>query len=109
MTEASLFDRSLLEVTKEWLFELRKQYSSNSDVWDLCRNWETLKHTLLDALNSGHYEFDPLQRYEVNTGVYLSLWSSRDMIALKVISLTLSKFMNDHLSKTCYHLKGSRV
>jgi hypothetical protein len=76
MTEASLFDRSLLEVTKEWLFELRKQYSSNSDIWDLCRNWESLKHTLLDELNSGHYEFDPLQRYEVNDGVYISLWSS---------------------------------
>lgn len=107
MTAPCLFDLSRIDFAKAWLFERRKHYSANSDMWDLCRHWETLKHTLLDELNSGRYEFEPLQRYEIDGGGYISLWSSRDMIALKMISLTLSELMTDYLPKTCYHIKGS--
>lgn len=74
-----------LDQVKEWLFTLRKHYSLHSDIWDLCHNWETLKHTLLGELNSRHYEFDPLQRIEIDDGVYISLWSYKDMIVLKML------------------------
>lgn len=107
MTAPCLFDLSRLDYPKEWLFESRKHYSANSDMWELCRHWETLKHNLLDELNSGHYEFEPLQQYEIDGEGYISLCSYRNMIALKMISLTLSELIADYLPKTCYYIKGS--
>jgi hypothetical protein len=75
MSSTLLFDMSQLERVKEWLFTLRKHYSQHSDIWDLCRNWDTLKNTLLGDLNSGLYEFDPLKRFEIDEGVYILLCS----------------------------------
>jgi hypothetical protein len=39
--------------------------------------------------------------------VFISLCGALDMLALKLIALTLAQLMADHLPKTCYHVKGS--
>ena len=43
MTENPVFELTQLDEAKEWLFELRKHYSQNSDIWEMCRHWETVK------------------------------------------------------------------
>lgn len=51
-----------------------------------------------------------MDRYEFDDAV-ISLWSSQDMIALKLIALkliaqALERRMAEHISESCYHVKG---
>jgi RNA-directed DNA polymerase len=106
MTSLSvLFSIDDLEQAYLWIFDIRKEYSHNSDIWDLRRDWDKVKHGILDSLNDGSYQFDALRRYYFEDKT-LSLWSSTDMIALKVITQFLGIFMKDHIPKSCYHVKG---
>ncbi len=89
----------------QWITALRKNYSPNSDIWNLRRDWEHIKGEMLSQLNDGSYQFGALDRLEFDDGT-ISLWSSRDMIALKLISQALGLRMTDHIPKSCYHLKG---
>jgi len=89
----------------QWIIDLRKDYSANSDIWRLCRDWELIKDGLLSQLNDGFYQFSLMDRYEFDDAV-ISLWSSQDMIALKLITLTLERQMAKHIPKSCYHVKG---
>jgi hypothetical protein len=94
-----------LENAFRWLSDLRKDYSPNSDIWCLRSQWEHIKDKLLAQLNDGSYTFGLLERYEFDDAV-ISLWSSQDMIALKLISSALAVEMSDHIPKSCYHTRG---
>ena len=59
-----------------------------------------------DQLNLGTYCFSVIDRY-VFQDTTLSLWTSKDMIALKLIAQALECYIADHIPKTCYHLKGN--
>jgi len=51
------------EVLKEayqWLCERRKDYSANSDVWDVRWRWNEIKSWLKEQLLAGSYHFDAL-------------------------------------------------
>ena len=100
-----LFTLDDLEREFKWIFKIRKKYSENSDIWNLCRNWDKTKHALLEQLNDGTYIFSPLERYEMDDGAIISLWSSQDMIALKLITQTLGDMMANYIPHSCYHIK----
>ena len=105
MTSLPLFTMDDLENALQWILELRKKYSPNSDIWCLCRSFEHIKDSLLTQLNDGSYQFSPLERYEFSDAI-ISLWSSQDMIALKLITQVLGAQMTDHIAASCYHVKG---
>jgi RNA-directed DNA polymerase len=94
-----------LEDAFEWLCDLRVDYSPNSDIWNLRRDWKTLKPKILHQLNHGSYTFSPLTIYTFNDGVMISLWSSEDMLALKIITNALSRHMGKQIPASCYHVK----
>jgi RNA-directed DNA polymerase len=94
-----------LEVGFQWISTLRKKYSANSDIWRLRRDWSCIKEGVLAQLNDGSYAFGLLDRLEFEDAT-ISLWSSQDMIALKLISQVLGQRMAGHIPKTCYHVKG---
>ena len=100
-----LFTLDDLEQSFVWIVELRKEYSSNSDIWPLRRDWVHIKNNLLIKLNDGSYRFGLLDRYEFDDGI-LSLWPSQDMIALKLITQALQLQMGEHIPKSCYHVKN---
>lgn len=102
----SLFTLEDLDAAKEWLFLKRKNYSPNSDIWDLSRHWSLIKSRMLDQLNNGSYLFNSLDRYDKEDGHIISLWSSYDMIALKLLAQRLGTCMASSLSSSCYHVKG---
>lgn len=93
-----------LDVAFQWVTDLRKEYSPNSDIWRLRREWRQIKHEMLEQLNDGSYQFGLLDRYEFGDAI-ISLWSSDDMIALKLITQILGKLMEDHIPRSCYHVK----
>lgn len=83
---------------------MRRRYSANSDIWQLRRDWEAIKQRLLSELNDGTYQFSPLERYDFDDAI-VSLWSSQDMIVLKLINQALQQQMINDLPKPCYHVK----
>jgi retron-type reverse transcriptase len=104
-TASLLYTVDDLDNAFQWVVNLRKEYSPNSDIWYLRRDWTKVKHQLLAALNDGSYQFSPLNRYEFSDAT-ISLWSSQDMIVLKLISQALQQQMGEHIPKSCYHVKG---
>ncbi len=94
-----------LESAFQWACTLRKEYSSNSNIWRLRRDWKSLKHEMLAQLNDRSYQFGLLDRYQFDDAI-ISLWYSQDMIALKLITQVLGQHMVDHIPKSCYHIKG---
>lgn len=100
-----LFTMEDLEEAFEWICEIRKDYSANNDIWRLRRDWEEIKITFLEELNTGSYTFGLLDRYEID-GAMVSLWCSQDMMALKLITKALQQRMAVYLPRTCYHVKG---
>jgi hypothetical protein len=103
--QSLLFTLADLDEAYDWLCDIRKDYSPNSDVWNLRRNWEHLKYSLLNQLNTGTYEFGLIDRYEYDDAI-ISLWNSQDMIALKLITQALYQRISPYLPKSCYHVKG---
>ena len=58
------------------------------------------------ALLSGDYHFAAVERF--NTGKdTLDIWSSRDALVLKALTIVLTRNLAPHLSKTCHHLAGN--
>jgi RNA-directed DNA polymerase len=93
------------EAAFQWISTLRKKHSPNSDIWRLRRDWKHIKDGMLTQLNDGSYQFGLLDRLEFEDAT-ISLWCSKDMIVLKLISLALGQQMEGHIPKSCYHVKG---
>lgn len=91
-THGVLFTLDALEKAYLWICNLRKDYSHNADIWNVGRDWHTLKHAMFKQLNDGSYVFSLLDRYVFDDAT-ITLWSSLDMIALKLITFTLSTLM----------------
>ncbi len=50
-----LFTMDDLENAVQLVLSLRKEYSHNSDIWCLSRDWQNNKDLLLSQLNDGSY------------------------------------------------------
>ena len=94
-----------LTTAYQWICDLRADYSPNNDIWELRRHWGTLKVTLFEDINAGTYQFSVLDIYEFEDAL-ISLWSSKDMIVLKIITNALFTAMAPHVPKSCYHVKN---
>jgi hypothetical protein len=100
-----LFTLDDLECAFQRIIDLRKDYSPNSDVWRLRRDWDHIKDVMLPQLNDGSYPFGLLDRYSFDDAI-VSLWLSQDMIALKLVTQSLGQRMAGHIPHSCYHIKG---
>ena len=60
---------------------------------------------MLAQLNDGSYQFSPLERLGFEGGP-LSLWTSQDMVALKLITQALEGKIGPAIPKSCNHVKG---
>ena len=101
----ALFTMEDMDATYQWIIRLRKKYSPNSDIWNLRRDWENIKGEMLTQLNDGSYQFGVIDRLEFEDAT-ISLWSSRDMVALKLISQALGRRMAKYIPKSCCHVKN---
>lgn len=93
-----------LETAYQWLYQQRKHYPANADIWLFRRDWEDNKDSLLDALCSGNYVFSPLKRIIKQDGQVINLWSSQDALVQKVLSELLYGAFD--LAESCMHVKG---
>lgn len=105
MVMAQLTSDTVLEQAFEWLCLRRKAYPDHADVWDFRRHWAQEKARLQADLVTGDYRFDLLTRIDTADGEAVDLWSARDALVLKALSLVLAGVLP--LSPRCAHVKGN--
>ncbi|MHC4139177.1 MAG: reverse transcriptase/maturase family protein [Planctomycetota bacterium] len=96
---------SVIDSAYDWLCKRRKGYSHNDEVWDIRFRWSEFKPHLQKTLLAGEYTISsqiviktPDRRTE--------LWSAKDALVLKALSIVLSEYLKPVLSRNCYHLAG---
>jgi retron-type reverse transcriptase len=107
LTLADIATDDVLESAYNWLCTRRKDWSAGSDVWRLRHHWSVEKAQLREELLAGTYEVGLLTRVTLSrngTQEELDLWSARDALVMKALSLILPQYLP--LSEHCTHLKG---
>ena len=77
-----------LKKSFNWLCHQRKNASPNSDIWDLRLNIQTLLPQIAFQISAGTYTLSPVKKITIQ-GKQTSLWTSKDSLVLKTISLIL--------------------
>jgi len=96
---------AILDAAYVWLCRQRRDYSPNSDVWQLRQRWGIKKPHIQNDLREGNYRFQPVARYPSDAGA-IEVWTAQDSLVLKAISLVLTDHLAPRLSPHCYHLAG---
>ena len=94
---------AVLQSAFQWLCERRKGYSPNNDVWALRERWAELRPRIQHSLRTGEYRLDVLALIP-HSADHLALWSARDALVLKAISIVLTRHLAPRLPRTCTHL-----
>ena len=94
-----------LDEAYTWICCRRNRYSANADVWDLRFNWPDMKMEIIRQLNTNTYDFDPVSTFW-SGGKWIEMWSARDALVLKALSLALTKDLSQVISRCCYHFKN---
>lgn len=75
-----------------------------ADVWSFRLRWQDEQERLTTQLIQGTYRFELLSRVTLRSGEEVDIWSARDAVVLKALSLVVAEHLA--LSKKCCHLKG---
>ena len=87
-----------------WLYQCRKHFPPNADIWVFRRDWNSYKINLLHQINRGDYLFSAVRRLYKRDGQVIHLWSSQDALVMKVLVDLLQPQLS--LSSSCTHIKG---
>lgn len=96
----------VLEEAYRWVCDRRKKCSPNNDIWTLRWKWARVKPELQELLVGGNYWFDALYRV-ADSRDRVELWSARDALVLKAMTIVLSRHLNPLVPKTCYQVLGN--
>ncbi|RBO81906.1 reverse transcriptase/maturase family protein [Marinomonas aquiplantarum] len=96
---------AVLEQAYDWLCHARKDSHHNNDVWHLRFHWHKEKAAIQSSILNGNYCFEPCRTIYLN-GETIGIWSARDALVLKALTLVLTPYLLPSLSKDCYHLIG---
>lgn len=94
MVIADIIADAVLDQAFAWLCKRRREYPADADVWSFRRNWQQKKATLKTELLKGNYRVSLLSRITLKTEEDIDLFSARDALVLKALSLVLA----EHLS-----------
>lgn len=103
-TLSSLTTTAVIDEAWNWLCKRRRDYPPSADIWWLRNNWDHEKHSFCRLLEKGDYQFEPLHKVTRSDGEVLALWSARDSLVLKVLTLVLAEAFD--VSDRCTHVKG---
>ncbi len=100
----TLASDAVIDQAYQWLCQQRRHWSANADVWELRSHWQTDKHHIQLALKQGNYCFAPMSRVTKANGEVIHIWSARDALVLKALTITLAPHLP--VAKSCTHVKG---
>ena len=101
---AAMASDTTLDAAFEWLCKRRKNYPASADIWDFRCNWLQEKALIRSDLLSGEYRYGLMGRVELADGEEIDLWSARDALVLKAMSIALQPVLP--VSRACVHVKG---
>ncbi len=87
-----------------WLCKRRRDYPDHADVWDFRRQWPAEKASLQSDLSAGRFRFGLLNRITNVDGDEIDLWSARDALVLKSLTIVLAEHLP--VARSCTHVKG---
>ncbi|MCP4266981.1 MAG: hypothetical protein GY777_15655 [Candidatus Brocadiaceae bacterium] len=96
---------SVIDMAYDWLCKRRKDYSHNDEVWDIRFRWAEFKPHLQKRLLAGEYSISS-QIVIKTPDRRMELWSAKDALVLKAMSIVLGDHLKPVFSRNCYHLKG---
>ena len=103
-TDESWPTEPLLDDAFAWLCRRRRDYPADADVWTLRRRWPEERARLLADLVTGRYRFGLLSRVTLASGEQVDLWSARDAVVLKALTVVRARRLP--VSKRCSHVNG---
>jgi RNA-directed DNA polymerase len=101
-----MISEEIIDTAFDWVCERRKNYSHNSDIWNLRWNWETEKRRILTSLLDGSFRLEPMTLYRFSDGPR-SVWSAVDALVLKSLTLLLTPLIKEDVSVNCTHVAGN--
>jgi hypothetical protein len=101
---SELMSDEVLDRAYAWLCRARRDYRSSADIWDFRRNWEKERQRLKNDLAAGQYRFGLLKRITKPDDSEIELWTARDALVLKALSIVLRPMLP--VSPRCTHVKG---
>ncbi len=101
---AELTSNDMLDTAYDWLCKRRRNYPADADVWSFRQQWRGEKGRLKAELAAGRFRFGLLTRITLVDGEDFDLWSARDALVLKALSIVLAKHLP--ISTRCTHVKG---
>ena len=104
-TLARLASDAILDTAYAWLCKRRRDYPANADIWSFRWRWPEEKDRIQAELSSGHFRFGLLDRISKRDGGDIDLWSARDALVLKALTMVLSDVLP--VSPRCTHIKGN--
>lgn len=103
-------DETNLDAAFSWLLENRDDAHPNNDVWDVRRNWPSVKAELRFRLWRGEYVFQPTRMVEVRNAdgqtERREIFCAQDRLMIRAIAQVLQPLLSAHLSANCVHLAG---
>ncbi len=94
----------VLDTAYDWLCQRRRDYPADADVWSFRHGWAREKDRLKTALAVGRFRFGLLTRITLADGDEVDLWSARDALVLKALTIVLAGALP--VSARCTHVKG---
>ena len=101
---AELTSDDVLDTAYDWLCKRRRNYPADADVWSFRQQWPVEKGRLKAELAAGRFRFGLLTRITLADGEEVDLWSARDTLVLKALTIVLAKHLP--VSTRCTHVKG---
>jgi len=101
---AALASDAVLDGAFAWVCRRRRDWPADADIWSFRRDWRDERQCLKAALLSGRFRFGLLQRVTKADGSEADLWSARDALVLKALTLVLMWVLP--VSPRCTHIKG---
>ena len=105
ITLDDILDEGNLASAYSWLCKRRHNYPAHADVWNFRRHWHREIARLRQELLDGSYRLGLLTRATLRNGEEVDLFSARDALLLKALSLVLASRLS--FSRNCTHLKGN--
>jgi hypothetical protein len=104
MILTQLTSDDVLDVAYDWLCRRRRNYPADADVWSFRQSWPQEMVRIKAELVAGRYRFGLLTRITLADGEDIDLWSARDALVLKALTIVLAKHLP--ISSRCTHVKG---
>src|SRR5271163_2121645 len=102
---AALVSDEVLDAAFSWVCQRRRAWPADADIWPFRRDWRAERQRLKAALLSGRFRVGLLQRVTKADGGEADLWSARDALVLKALTLVLARVLP--VSPRCTHIKGN--